>query len=55
MSYRLGIDVGGTFTDFVLVDDEAASRRQNAFHAANPAGGDRARAAWSSPRRSTAR
>ena len=22
MSYRLGIDVGGTFTDFVLVDDE---------------------------------
>ncbi len=29
MSYRLGIDVGGTFTDLVLVDD-----RKNAFHVA---------------------
>jgi len=22
MSYRIGIDVGGTFTDFLLVDEE---------------------------------
>lgn len=29
MSYRLGIDVGGTFTDLVLVDD-----RKNTFHVA---------------------
>jgi N-methylhydantoinase A len=29
MGYRLGIDVGGTFTDLVLVDD-----RQKAFHVA---------------------
>jgi N-methylhydantoinase A/oxoprolinase/acetone carboxylase beta subunit len=25
MSYRIGIDVGGTFTDLVLVDDAGAS------------------------------
>ena len=26
MPYRLGIDIGGTFTDFILVDAEGESR-----------------------------
>ena len=34
MSYRLGIDVGGTFTDVLIIDD--ADRKndthQNAYH-----------------------
>jgi N-methylhydantoinase A len=25
MSYRLGVDVGGTFTDVLLVDEQAGS------------------------------
>ena len=25
MSYRLGIDIGGTFTDFALVDDQTGA------------------------------
>jgi len=25
MAYRLGVDVGGTFTDLLLVDDESGS------------------------------
>ncbi|RLA95807.1 MAG: hydantoinase/oxoprolinase family protein, partial [Deltaproteobacteria bacterium] len=28
-SYRLGCDIGGTFTDFVLVDDETGEIRIN--------------------------
>ena len=25
MTYRVGVDIGGTFTDFVLVDDDSSS------------------------------
>ena len=25
MSYRLGVDVGGTFTDFLLIDEKTGS------------------------------
>ena len=51
---RLAVDIGGTFTDIVLLDGRAALRRQGADHAAGAGGGRdrRARAAcW--PRRAS--
>ena len=34
MSYRLGVDVGGTFTDFLLINesDGSTSHSQGPFH-----------------------
>ena len=44
--YRIGIDVGGTFTDFTLIDerDGAVQLPQGAVDAARSVGGDRSAA-----------
>ena len=36
MSYRLGIDVGGTFTDFLLLGDDVAARAQDELDPRRP-------------------
>ena len=39
MAYRLGVDVGGTFTDLFLVSDESGERavpREDAVDAGRP-------------------
>ena len=44
MSYRLGIDVGGTFTDFLLLGDDDAAGAQDELDARRPVARLRARA-----------
>ena len=41
MTYRLGIDIGGTFTDFVLLDSRTG---HSAIHKCLTTSGDPARA-----------
>ena len=41
MSYRLGVDVGGTFTDLVLVSRDAVGRTCKVLSTADMGGDDR--------------
>ena len=52
MSIRLAIDIGGTFTDATLIDEEtgAVVDRQGAVDAADPSEGSWPRPSASSPR-----
>ena len=35
-SYRIGIDIGGTFTDFVLVDEDTGAMRRSTRSSRRP-------------------